>query len=406
MNGLLRTLIAVVLVTGVAACGPLSDLARAGHMPAGTMTLHGSTRVPMLLSGNHVFLKAKVDGVPYAFVFDSGGVAIVTPAVSRAAGCKTIGQAHVVGAGDRSSDVKLVRVPELRIGSAVYARGTFLAMDLPFPTKSPLHGLPFGGIVGAEFLASSVVTLDYAGATITFTEPAAYRADRLAMALPLTLRAGHPNVRASVDGKEGGFDVDTGNETTVTLAPGFASSSGLEKALRGQMDSVIGRGVGGIIMGKAARAANLRLGSQIVNKPVVMIARVTGGIYADPNLAGAIGGGVLRRFTATLDVPHATLYLRPNASFAKPFVFNRAGLFTQRDGAAESVQVVDSGGPARAAGILTGDRIMSIAGRAVSQVSPSDIKARWQDPVGTRIRLTLLRAGKTVHTTIVLRDLI
>jgi hypothetical protein len=87
----------VALAVAVVACRPLSGFAQHGHLPTGSLALRGSTTVPLVLSGNHVLIEAQVGKSSYAFLFDSGGTAILTPRVQRAAQFVEIGHAHVVG---------------------------------------------------------------------------------------------------------------------------------------------------------------------------------------------------------------------------------------------------------------------------------------------------------------------
>lgn len=215
-----------------------------------------------------------------------------------------------------------------------------------------------------------------------------------------------PNVSASIDGHAGRFDVDSGASQAVTLTAKFADDAGVLKGFGRTIDVVVGRGAGGALLGTASRGARLTLGGAELERPVVTIARSHGGVFDDSNFDGSIGGEVLRRFTVTLDVPHATLYLRPNRAFGQPFAFDRAGLFCRPHGNGQIVDFVVPAGPAAAAGIAVGDTIVEIDGRAASTLLPATIKAMWQRRPGTKIPLTVERLRHRRNAVITLRDLV
>ena len=56
-----------------------------------------------------------------------------------------------------------------------------------------------------------------------------------------------------------------------------------------------------------------------------------GGSNADDNLAGNIGGGILKRFVVTFDYEHNTMYLKPIAGrIADLDTFDRSGMWINR----------------------------------------------------------------------------
>ncbi len=52
-----------------------------------------------------------------------------------------------------------------------------------------------------------------------------------------------------------------------------------------------------------------------VPAPVIDVALVEKGAFADPYLAGNVGGGVLKRFTVTFDYGQQKLIFEPNESY-------------------------------------------------------------------------------------------
>src|SRR5215472_7344427 len=97
---------ALVLAAAIAATPACASAQM--HMQAQS-TLATSTTVPFKLSGNHIWVKATVDGKPYAFIFDTAGAASLTPAARAALGLSTVAQAQVTGVGNDPVTLDIVK---------------------------------------------------------------------------------------------------------------------------------------------------------------------------------------------------------------------------------------------------------------------------------------------------------
>jgi predicted aspartyl protease len=388
----------VVLSAGLlaaSACSPLTP---------GTIDLASQTTVPFDLHGNHIYVRASIDGQPYAFVLDTGGVASLTPELAASLHLATTGSVAVRGVGDGSSTVQIVRVPEIDVGGLRYRDGSYLVLP-GLPLESPFGGVRFGGILGRELFEKLVVKIDYQHEQLSFIQPAAFTIDPRSVALPVTMRRGAiPSVKATVDGKAGDFDIDAGSGQAVTLTQQFAESSGLEREFGKSVNAEIGRGVGGALSGTVSRARMLSIATFTLLNPIVEISAT--GIFADSGFAGNIGAEILRRFTITLDVPADLLYLRPNRNYAQPFLFNRAGLSVFKDASGLHVTSIISGSPAAQAGIAVGDALVSVNGRPASRLDMAALHDIWYGRVGDRVAMRLSRKGRIVRAAFELRDLI
>jgi membrane-associated protease RseP (regulator of RpoE activity) len=369
--------------------------------------LSGSTTFPFRLFGNHIYVKAAVDGKTYAFVFDTGGGASLSALAERQLGLPVEGQAQIAGSGNGEEPMDLVVVHHTSLGGATLANAFFLVLPKGIDLGSPFAGVPFGGILGREFFLHLVLTIDYAHSTLALTDPAAFRADPQAAAIALTMRDGIlPNVQASVDGVAGSFDVDAGSAQPLMLTEHYARDNGILQHMPVALEVPVGRGVGGPITGKAGRAESLRIGEFELSNVVTYVVSATGGAFSESNLSGNIGSDVLRRFTVTVDVPHKTLYLLPNESFGAPFAFSRAGIFTDRLGGAVVVAGVAGGSPAQLAGVRAGDALVAIQGKAVETLSPDEIRGYWMQPAGTTVRVSVRRGDRDLTFNLTLRDLL
>lgn len=371
-----------------------------------SLALAGSTTVPFTLSGNHIYITADINGKPYAFIFDTGGAAMLSPEVETELKLPAISKARLGGAGDAVMTVDVVRVPSTTIGSAAYKNGLFATLPGGMNFASPIRGVRYGGILGREFFNHLVATIDYEKSTLTLTDPVQFHPDPQAAALSVEMHHGIPNVTASVNGHSGSFAIDAGSSQALTLTQSFVDATHLDKEFSRSIDVEIGRGVGGYLTGTASRAKTLTLGSVEVNNPLTMVAHAKGGAFADASLGGNIGGEILRRFTVTLDVPGSKLYLSPNAAFGEPMVFNRAGMFSRREAGALNVARVIPDSPAAQAGVAVGDIITAINGKPAEQFTPDDIRALWLQTAGTTVSLDLTRNGKPMSVSFTLRDIL
>jgi C-terminal processing protease CtpA/Prc len=129
------------------------------------------------------------------------------------------------------------------------------------------------------------------------------------------------------------------------------------------------------------------------------------GSFANPDLAGNLGGGVLRRFTVTSDYAHQVMYLQPNVEFGKPDAFDRSGLWLFGEGKVLKIVAVAEHSAAARARLRVGDEITSIDHVSVAAKSLSDWRALLRErPAGTTLRVAYRRHGKPGVLSLVLAD--
>ena len=392
---------AALLASGPA---PAQDHA---HPHQAAATVAGSTTVPFRLYGNHIYVKATVDGKTYAFVFDTGGAASLSSIAEKQLNLPVVATAQISGTGNSAEPMGVVVPTVASLGDARLEKAYFLVLPAAIDLGSPYEGLQFGGVLGREFFAQQIVTIDYAHKTLTLANPQVFRVDPNATALPLTLRSGvFPNVRAAVDGVEGSFDIDAGSPQALMLSERFANANGLVAKMPRTVEATPGRGIGGLMTGVAGRVNTLNLGGAVLTDPVAYIVHATGGVFSAPDLDGNIGADVLRRFTVTIDVPDKTMFLTKNDEFGAPFTFTRTGIATNHVAGATIVARVIPDSPAQQAGIRRGDTLVAIGGQSAAALSPDQIEAYWTMPAGTTLRVTVSRGGKPFDVDLTLRDLL
>lgn len=364
-----------------------------------------SAAIPFRLLNNHIYVQARMNGKPLQVLFDTGGANILTPAAAERLGLKTTGSLQVRGVGEGTESSGLVKVGEVALGDATVRDQVFLV--LPLAGLAEVEGMEVDGIVGFEVLKRFIARVEYAEGRLTFFLPDFFQEPRGATVVPFTFNGQTPQVAGAVDGVKGLFTIDTGSRASLTLNAPFTAEHGLKAKYAPKVEAISGWGVGGGVRSLLTRAKVLELGGVQVPAPVTDIALVQKGALANRYLAGNVGGGVLRRFDLTLDYGRQRLFFQPNARFARPDAYDRAGVWLNRAEDGFQVKDVVAGGPAAEAGLKAGDTIVAVDGQSVKEMLLPELRNRFKESApGTRVRLTVKSGEASREVTVVLRDLV
>jgi membrane-associated protease RseP (regulator of RpoE activity) len=168
---------------------------------------------------------------------------------------------------------------------------------------------------------------------------------------------------------------------------------------------VTGWGVGGPVRSLVTRAQVLRLGSVTIERPVTELSLQRSGAYTDPYVAGNVGAGLLKRFNLVFDYGRQQIVFEANGVPAALEGFDRTGMWLNLADQAFEVADVTAGGPAAAAGIKAGDRILAVDGVKADRLSLAAVRDRGRtEPPGTSWRLTLATGQTAREVTLVLQD--
>jgi hypothetical protein len=375
-----------------------ADFAIAGGAHAVTL--------PFDLIANHIHAHVMVNGKgPYYFIFDTGGVNIVTPALAKALSLKVEGHAEGRGAGEGTMDMSLSHVDKLDVGGAVVNNQLFVAFDLD--GMYPANGTHFDGMVGYEVFRRFVTTIDYGNKTITLTDPKFFDPKSAGKAVHIVFNGNAAIVDGSYDGVPGKFQIDTGSRSALTLDAPYVAANHFDAKAPRIVEAVDGWGVGGASRARVMRGGALKIGdAAVIDHPVVGMGTDKAGAFADPTLSGNIGGGVLKRFVVTFDYANNTMYLKPTTGPVTDLdSYDRAGTWFNIDGANYKVISVTKGSPADQAGLKEGDTITAIDGKSPATLDLPSLRQHLRDDApGTVLTLTIQRDGKPTDLKVTLRD--
>ena len=365
-----------------------------------------STSVPFDLINNHIYVQVKLNGKgPFRILCDTGGANIITPTVAKELGVKSEGALQGRGVGEKSEDIGLAKLETLQVGDATLSNQLFAVY--PMESFASVEGVDIPGLIGYEVFKRFVVKVDYEHNILTLTVPSAFAYQGNGTKLPFVFNAHIPQVDGSIDGIAGKFDIDTGSRSSLDIMKPFVEKHDLVAKYNAKIEAVTGFGVGGAARSLLARAQVLQLGNVEVHNPVTELSVQEKGAFISPYVAGNVGAGVLKRFNITFDYAHQELILEPNANYGKPDVFDRSGMWVNQGAGAFEVMDVTAGGPAAAAGIKVGDKIVAVDGQAAAQITLPDLRKRFKsESAGTKVRLAVKSGDQQRDVELVLKDLV
>jgi len=367
----------------------------------------GTTTVPVQIVNNHIY----VTGVmlngrgPYTFVLDSGGDYIVTPEVAAALQAKAVGSAQISGVGAATEGVAFTHLDSIAVGGAVVHSQYTLV--LPIATSFGVsEGMRIDGMIGYQFLARFLTTIDYANAKLTLAIPGATPANLPgAVAIGFYIDGTIPRIPIGINGVETTAEVDTGNRAALDLSGPFLAAHPAIAALAKTAPGVTGFGVGGPAIARLGRIPEVQIGPYQISNTIAGFAAQKKGAFADPYDPVNVGAGTLRRFIVTFDYAHQQLLLAKGADYDAPASYDRSGIFLIVANGAYTVLSVFPGSPAAAGGLAKGDVILAINGAQVSTDSLAAVRALLSQNAGTVVHLHVRGAqGAERDVTLTLAD--
>ncbi len=381
--------------------------------PASTVfdfTIHnsrGATSIPFQLIGNHIYAEVSVNGAkPDLFIFDSGGLNIVTPERAAALGLTVEGELAGGGVGEGTVKVGIAKAKSLSLGEAEIVDPVLSV--LPLGDLSGIEGLPETGMVGYETFRRFVTRIDYGSNVLTLIDPKSFDPKDAGTPVHFDYAGRSIVISGQFENLAGRFRIDTGARDDLSLNRPFAEAHHLRESHPHGVEAVSGWGAGGPVKGYIFRAKSVSIGPVEVRNIVASESLNEKGAFGGGDLEGNIGGGVLKRFILTLDYPHQTLYLKPILGpIADVATYDRAGMWINLAPTGFVIASITTGGPAATAGLKAGDIIRSVDGAASGQIRLWDLRKRLRDdPPGTTIRLTVASDQGDRNVTLQLRDLI
>jgi hypothetical protein len=269
------------------------------RFPAGA----DSVLIPCQLRAGHIYLNASVNGKPLRFLLDSGASANLFNQIAiEGLNLKTTGNLPAVGVAGYDN-VELVRTDSLTVGGLVLLSQVGGVMDLSGVGIGGSDGdLPFGGLLGYDFLSRFPMLVDYSAGSLTVYDPDGFTPAPGGQEVPFELTMQVPTIDAKLNGLPGRFLVDLGNPLGLIVHNEFSRKHGLLSSLVNVTDLNLGiAGVGGGIASKTAVAASFTFGDIQISDLMVLLPDSGNALAGSVELAGNIGNELLRQFRVLFD---------------------------------------------------------------------------------------------------------
>jgi hypothetical protein len=348
-------------------------------------------QLPAQFDGNLVFVPVRVNqSQPSMFQLDtSAAVSAVSPA--------------------RAADLGLtsLRSPVLNLTNVDAALPLIDSkVDSGFESRV---GRRYEGTIGNDLLGDTVLEISYGRQTVRLYDAGAFQYKGGGKSFPLTMHDGFPAVRAKVEigGHKSGealFLINTALDVPLLISDRFAHQhhffSGHVKTYPlapGQL------GVGGNAV--MARMELFQIGQYEVRGPLAAFAEGKVPGEDDSQVAGEIGGGMLRRFTMTLDYVRKIAYFEGNSEIRSDDHEDMSGISVAAGGPGlKTIEVaqVRSGSAGADAGVQKGDVIEGVDDEAASDISLAAVRALFTN-VGHKYKLLINRDGKTLTINVTMR---
>jgi hypothetical protein len=257
---------------------------------------------------------ARINGRgPLAFILDTGGHDIFTPAAAKGLGLPLYGSGKSYGSGSGSTPTRFTAVDSLRLGAATISHQPFtvLYLGLGYTHDAAGRKVPLSGILGLEIFERFAVTIDYASGRLVLRPRAA--GPREGASVHIVFTSDMPLCGASFNGAAGVFGVDTGNNAALIV---FAQWLRAHR-LAGQIHygrSVSGEGTGGTNTMRRAHGDRFVLGTTTFRNLPIFVTDMRSGSFSARSEAGNLGESVMSRFPrVTFDYAQGTLRFAPGA---------------------------------------------------------------------------------------------
>jgi hypothetical protein len=364
-----------------------------------------STTVPINVAENHVYLPVMLNGKgPYRFIFDTGAVNIVDPAVAKEIGALGHGSVHGSGVGAATESVSFATVSKLQVGDALLRDQVFGIA----PTRMGFGvsaGQPVDGLIGFEVLARFVTTFDYANNVVVLQSRKDFVPAADGDQVPFVFNGKTPEFPCTIDSIASKCQLDTGSRATLTLYGPFMAANPQIVPQTITANGVNGFGFGGPSLGRLGRLASFGVGKFTFSDLIGDFTTQEKGAFASPFIGANVGGGLWKRFALTLDYGKQLIALVPNASLQTRDAYERAGLFLINRGGQVIVYDARPGTPAAKAGVIKGDVIDTVNGMPAKSMSLQDIRGAFFGAPGTVVNLGLIgKDGSHRTVTITLND--
>ncbi len=291
---------------------------------------------------------------------------------------------------------------------------SMLVLDKDYLQLRNYLGAEVHGILGYELFSRFIIQMDYERKRLTLMLPERFKKKRRYQTLPIVVQDTKPYVISTTSMNdsvqlETKLLMDTGASHGLILEQ---ESDELIEIPEKNLNSVIGRGLGGVITGKIGRIKSLELGKYTIKNIIAN--------FPDPNSYtdtlffktyvkrnGALGGEILSRFSLIFNFPQEEIYIKKNSSFKENFNYDMSGITIKALGARlRNFEITElrPESPGQLAGLEVGDQILAVNGTPVYKMTLNQVNGYFNSKPGKRVSVEVEREGRRVKVDFRLRN--
>ncbi len=350
----------------------------AGNDGTGDTVAIPDKAIPVIYA-DYVLIKGSVELTPAFLLLDTGAEDLLLDSLFKSENhldYDDFFNATITGIGNsKRSIIVITDTVNFSLGDKKYQ-----AAPVPVLNIKPIGGDIIDGLLGHLCFSGEVLEVNYEKKYINIYSSidsvdlsnfrrVAFRRSGNFCLVPASIRI---NDSLTISGE---FVIDTGSPTSTisgTVADSYRLDSVVTEKVR--YYTMYG-GIGGESSSWDFICDSVRIASFGLSKANMAFSLDESGVLADGEYMGIIGNNILDRFDVLFDFENRYLYLRPNHSFDKPYVFDRLG-FTwvdrYRTKGVWIVSGITENSPAEREGLKIDDRIISVNNTAVSEIPFED----------------------------------
>jgi len=379
---------------------------------------YNKATVPFQIYNNLIVIDVLLNrSLPLKFILDTGvrTTVLTEKTLSDLLNLEYARKITIPGVGgEKLVDAFVVNDVSLNIGEIQGEGHALLVLEKDLLQLKNYLGVNVHGILGYELFSRFVVDINYDRKQINFYRPEDFKKKKSFEVLDIIIEDTKPylvanfSIRKKEGEQKGKFMIDTGASHSLLLD---TRSDVLIECPEPNLETTLGRGLGGTIHGRVARIDNMHFDKFNFNGIITTFPNKDSYDvdFKSNQRNGTFGGGMMTRFHTIYDYANGKLYLKKSSQHKKPFEFNLSGVIVKATGVYLRKYEIDNireHSSAESAGLMVGDTITHINGIAADRLTLDELTGKLNDKENKRIRLIVIRDGKELHIHFRLRRLI
>jgi hypothetical protein len=354
--------------------------------------------VPFRMTDEAMIVDARVNGKDCSFMFDTGfsGAFVLDSAINLGPATGTMNLRDFVGQFEAST----IDVKSLSIGALKVDAKDMTIVAQPSGRMSESYGLHCDGIMGLETVANYVTEINFEKSKFIFY-PDSYdissrKPDGVTTFLQKLKLKGNNSIELAVEAKNGkklSLALDTGNAFYATTHKDKLEQIDLWEPGKKPQFMRTAFVASGAVDSWYKLMTDMKIFGVPVKESVWSIIDLPSS-SADHD--GTVGFGFLKNFNITIDMKRRRVWMQKFAPHAEAPPVADIGVYIGYDPTSKASYIfqVTPNSPAERAGIRRGDKVLSINGKEPDDLSAKAMMNLLEGAKGTKVALTLSRAGE------------